>query len=120
MRTAPVALAYLDHEASLVEAGITAGATVSRMCSVLRSRQSSFHTTTGAALPDVLHRASRPGRFAQTHRGQKSTHGPFDQSRAMARGDVLQTLGAARCSPTAHNMQNFETVVVDDQKLPEA
>ncbi len=44
---------------------------------------------------------------------------PFDQSRPVARGDLLQILEAARWSPTAHNMQNFEIVVVDEQKLLE-
>ncbi len=38
-------------------------------------------------------------------------------SRPIARGDLLQILEAARWSPTAHNMQNFEIVVVDDQEL---
>ncbi|SRR6266487_1726236 len=42
---------------------------------------------------------------------------PFDQSRPIAKGDLLQILEAARWAPTAHNMQNFEIVVVDDQKL---
>jgi len=37
--------------------------------------------------------------------------------RPIARDDVLQILEAARWSPTAHNMQNFEIVVVDDQEL---
>jgi nitroreductase len=45
---------------------------------------------------------------------------PFDQSRPIGRGDLLQILEAARWSPTAHNMQNFEIVVVDDQKLLDA
>ncbi len=47
---------------------------------------------------------------------RQSARVPFDQGRAVARGDLLQTLEAARWSPTAHNMQNFE-IVVDDQKL---
>lgn len=42
---------------------------------------------------------------------------PFDRSRAIAKEDLLQILQAARWSPTAHNMQNFEVVVVDDKKL---
>src|SRR5208337_3760095 len=46
-----------------------------------------------------------------------SARAPFDRSRPIARGDLLQILEAARWSPTAHNMQNFEIVVVDDQKL---
>lgn len=46
-----------------------------------------------------------------------SVHVPFDQRRPIARGDLRQILEAARWAPTAHNMQNFEIVVVDDQKL---
>ena len=42
---------------------------------------------------------------------------PFDQSRVIEKEDLRQVLEAARWSPTAHNMQNFEIVVVDDQKL---
>ncbi len=42
---------------------------------------------------------------------------PFDRNRAIAKEDLLQVLQAARWSPTAHNMQNFEVVVVDDRKL---
>jgi nitroreductase len=42
---------------------------------------------------------------------------PFDLSRAVASEELQQILEAARWSPTAHNMQNFETVAVDDQRL---
>jgi nitroreductase len=42
---------------------------------------------------------------------------PFNRSRPVARADLLQVLEAARWSPTAHNMQNFEVVIVDDQEL---
>jgi nitroreductase len=42
---------------------------------------------------------------------------PFSRSRPVARADLLQVLEAARWSPTAHNMQNFEVVIVDDQEL---
>ncbi|MGB8386798.1 nitroreductase family protein [Mycobacterium sp.] len=42
---------------------------------------------------------------------------PFDCSRVIAQEDLLQILEAARWSPTAHNMQNFEIVIVDDRKL---
>jgi nitroreductase len=48
---------------------------------------------------------------------QHSARIPFDPSRPIAQGDLLQILEAARWSPTAHNMQNFEIVIVDDQKL---
>jgi nitroreductase len=41
---------------------------------------------------------------------------PF-MSCAIAQEDLLQILEAARWSPTAHNMQNFEIVIVDDQRL---
>ncbi len=41
---------------------------------------------------------------------------PFED-REIAHEDLLQILDAARWSPTAHNMQNFEVVVVDDQTL---
>jgi nitroreductase len=42
---------------------------------------------------------------------------PFDRERPIAKGDLRQILEAARWAPTAHNMQNFEIVVVDDQDL---
>jgi nitroreductase len=42
---------------------------------------------------------------------------PFDRSRTIAQEGIWRILEAARWSPTAHNMQNFEIVVVDDQKL---
>jgi nitroreductase len=35
---------------------------------------------------------------------RRSGRGPFDKSRAIAKGDLLQILEAARWSPTAHNM----------------
>lgn len=44
----------------------------------------------------------------------------FDPERPVAKKDLLQILEAARWSPTAHNMQNFEIVVVDDRKILEA
>jgi len=39
----------------------------------------------------------------------------FDKDRPMSRQDLLQILEAARWAPTAHNMQNFEIIVVDDR-----
>ncbi len=53
-------------------------------------------------------------------RERKSTRAPFDSGRPVAREDLLKVLEAARWSPTAHNMQNFEMIVVDDRKLLEA
>jgi nitroreductase len=46
-----------------------------------------------------------------------STRAPFDAGRAVAKADLDRVLEAARWSPTAHNMQNFEIIVVDDRKL---
>ena len=48
-----------------------------------------------------------------------SARAPFDPQRPVAEQDLRQILEAARWSPTAHNMQNFEIIVVDDTKLLE-
>jgi len=45
---------------------------------------------------------------------------PFDLERPVAKQDLLKILEAARWSPTAHNMQNFEIIVVDDKKVLKA
>lgn len=62
--------------------------------------------------------ASKSGQFEQINqviRMRHSERGPFDPERYPT-DDVLQAiLEAARWAPTAHNMQNFEIVVVDDQ-----
>jgi len=51
-------------------------------------------------------------------RERASARMPFDMDRPVAQKDLADILEAARWSPTAHNMQNFEIVVVDDpQKL---
>lgn len=44
----------------------------------------------------------------------------FDPERPVARHDLKQVLEAARWAPTAHNMQNFEIIVVDDKRLLKA
>ena len=46
-----------------------------------------------------------------------SSRVPFDRERPIAMGDLRQILEAARWAPTAHNMQNFEIIVVDDKEL---
>lgn len=51
---------------------------------------------------------------------RKSARTVFDPKRPVAKQDLRQILEAARWSPTAHNMQNFEIIVVDDEKLLEA
>jgi len=50
---------------------------------------------------------------------RQSTRSPFDPGRAIPKEALQKILEAARWSPTAHNMQNFEVVVVDDRKLLE-
>ncbi|MDR3714234.1 MAG: nitroreductase family protein [Puia sp.] len=44
-----------------------------------------------------------------------STRGLFDPSRRIAREDLDKIMEAARWAPTAHNMQNFEVILVDDR-----
>jgi nitroreductase len=44
-----------------------------------------------------------------------SERAPFDPGHHLAERDVEAILEAARWAPTAHNMQNFEIVVVDDE-----
>jgi len=51
---------------------------------------------------------------------RQSARALFDSKRPIAQQDLRQILEAARWSPTAHNMQNFEIIVVDDKKLLEA
>ncbi len=50
---------------------------------------------------------------------RRSVRMPFDPQRPIARQDLVQILEAGRWAPTAHNMQNFELIVVDDKKLLE-
>jgi nitroreductase len=47
---------------------------------------------------------------------RQSSRGLFDAERAIPKEDMEKILEAARWAPTAHNMQNFEIVVVDDKK----
>jgi nitroreductase len=48
-----------------------------------------------------------------------STRVPFDPKRQIAQQDLRQILEAGRWAPTAHNMQNYEIVVVNDRKVLE-
>ena len=50
---------------------------------------------------------------------RRSVRMPFDPERPIAKADLRQILEAGRWAPTAHNMQNFEIVVVDDKKILE-
>ena len=48
---------------------------------------------------------------------RQSARALFDPQRAIPAEDMKKILEAARWAPTAHNMQNFEIVVVDDRQL---
>jgi nitroreductase len=50
-------------------------------------------------------------------RERRSVRGPFDPERPVSMSDLTQILEAARWSPTAHNMQNFEILVIDDRDV---
>jgi nitroreductase len=52
-------------------------------------------------------------------RERQSSRIPFDPERPVAKQDLKQILEAARWAPTAHNMQNFEIIVVDSKELLE-
>jgi nitroreductase len=50
-------------------------------------------------------------------RKRRSLRMPFDLGRPVAKEQLADILEAARWVPSAHNMQNFEIVVVDDRKV---
>ena len=50
---------------------------------------------------------------------RQSARVPFDPNRPVPKEDLKQILEAARWAPTAHNMQNFEVIVVDDKAVLE-
>jgi nitroreductase len=56
----------------------------------------------------------------KTIRERHSTRGPFDPDRPVAKSDIKLILDAARWAPTAHNMQNFEILLVDDKERLDA
>jgi nitroreductase len=51
----------------------------------------------------------------KTIQGRHSSRVAFDRRHQLSKEDLLQILEAARWAPTAHNMQNFEIIVVDDR-----
>jgi nitroreductase len=53
--------------------------------------------------------------ISEVIRKRHSERVPFDPERHPAEGDLRAILEAARWAPTAHNMQNFEIIVVDDK-----
>jgi nitroreductase len=42
---------------------------------------------------------------------------PFDPKHKVAKEDLQQILEAGRWTPTPHNMQNYDIIIVDDEKL---
>jgi len=50
-------------------------------------------------------------------KGRKSSRMPFDENRPIDPAVLKMILEAAAWAPTAHNMQNFEIVVVDDKSV---
>jgi nitroreductase len=53
-------------------------------------------------------------------KSRRSLRAPYDPRRPVEPEKLAQILEAARWSPSAHNMQNFEIVVVDDPQVLEA
>ena len=45
-----------------------------------------------------------------------SSRGPFDRKHPLTKKDLKQILEAGRWAPTAHNMQNYEVLVIDDEE----
>jgi nitroreductase len=50
---------------------------------------------------------------------RQSSRVPFDSQKSISKLEIQKILEAGSWAPTAHNMQNFEVVVVDDKKLLE-
>ncbi len=46
-----------------------------------------------------------------------SSRGNFDPDRPVSKENIRKILEAGSWAPTAHNMQNFEVIIVDDKKL---
>ena len=53
----------------------------------------------------------------QLMKERQSSRTPFDPKAPVSRQDLQQILEAGSWAPTAHNMQNFEALVVDDNKI---
>jgi nitroreductase len=48
-----------------------------------------------------------------------STRALFDPHKPVPEGDIKKIIEAGRWAPTAHNMQNFEIIVIDDKNVLE-
>lgn len=53
--------------------------------------------------------------FLKVIKERHSSRVPFDPNRPISKETLTQLLEAARWTPTAHNMQNYEILVVDDK-----
>jgi nitroreductase len=51
---------------------------------------------------------------------RRSARVPFDSHHPVEKESLRKIIEAARWAPTPHNMQNFEIILVDDEKLLEA
>lgn len=49
-----------------------------------------------------------------------SSRGPFDPERSIKKDELKMIIEAARWAPSAHNMQNFEIIVIDDKEVIKA
>lgn len=52
-------------------------------------------------------------------RERQSARVPYDPNKPVSKEKLQQILEAARWTPTAHNMQNFDIIVVDDKSVLE-
>lgn len=50
---------------------------------------------------------------------RRSSRGQFDQKKLIPEDKLKMILEAARWAPTAHNMQNFDIIVIDDKNVIE-
>ena len=50
---------------------------------------------------------------------RQSSRVPFDPNRPVSKENLQKILEAAKWTPTAHNMQNFDIIVVDDKAVLE-
>jgi nitroreductase len=48
---------------------------------------------------------------------RQSARVPFDANRKVSKQDLKEILDAGRWAPTAHNMQNYSIIVVDDKEV---
>ncbi len=48
-----------------------------------------------------------------------SSRGQFDPKKLIPKDKLKMIIEAARWAPTAHNMQNFDIIVIDDKKVIE-